>query len=154
MHSVQAQLQPAELGPLRDFDQSLVFEEADLDFLDELVGYAYDEELQLLDSCGTASPSWDMTTASSFGIEMTHSPQQMLLADQHRPQPLLPNAKERTKELIRRHQKRFREKRKVTVGLVDNFQSRMCVLAADATPTRFPCVVGSKATAGRRAGSD
>jgi hypothetical protein len=154
MHSVQAQLQPAELGPLRDFDQSLVFEEADLDFLDELVGYPYNEELQLLESCGTASPGWDMTTASSFGIEMTHSPQQMLLADQHRPQPLLPNAKERTKELNRRHQKRFREKRKVTAGLVDIFQSRKCEIAADATPTRFPCVLGSKAAAGGRAGSD
>ncbi len=119
MPSMQANLQPAELGPLRDFDQSLVFEKTELDFLDELVGYPYDEELQLLDSCGTASPSWDMTAASSFGIEVTHTPQHLLLADQHRPQPLLRNAKERTKELNRRHQKRFREKRKVTVGLVD-----------------------------------
>jgi len=41
-----------------------------------------------------------------------------LLADQPRSQPLLQNAKERAKELNRRHQKRFREKQKVTVALV------------------------------------
>ncbi len=117
MQSVQAQLQPAELGPLRDFDQSLVFE-TDLDFLDELVGYPYDEELQLLDSCGIASPRWDITPASSFDTDLTHTPQQLLLADQPRSQTLLQNAKQRTKELNRRHQKRFREKQKVTVGLI------------------------------------
>ena len=81
MPSMQANLQPAELGPLRDFDPSLVFEKTELNFLDELVGYPYDEKLQLLDSCGTASPSWDMTAASSFGIEVTHTPQHLLLAD-------------------------------------------------------------------------
>lgn len=93
--------------PTSRFRPTLVFEKTDFDSLDELVGYPCDEELQLLNNCGTASPSWDTTTASSFGIETTHSPQQLLLAD---PQPLLPNAKERTKELNRRHQKRFRER--------------------------------------------
>ncbi len=118
MQAVQAQQQPAELGPLGDFDQALVFEEADLDFLDELVGYPNDEGRQYLDSCGIVSPRWDITPASSFDTDLTHSPQQLLLADQPRSQPLLQNAKERAKELNRRHQKRFREKQKVTVALV------------------------------------
>jgi len=115
MQSVQAQQQIAELGTLGGFDQALVFEEADLDFLDEHVGYLNDEGLPYLDSCGVASPRWDNTPASSFE---THSPQHLLLADQPRLQPLLQDAKQRTKELNRRHQKRFREKQKVTVGLV------------------------------------
>lgn len=119
MQSVQAQQQIAELGTLGDFDQALVFEEADLDFLDELVGYPNDEGLQCLDSCGVASPRWDNTPASSFETDLTHSPQHLLLADQPRLQPLLQDAKQRTKELNRRHQKRFREKQKVTVGLVN-----------------------------------
>ncbi|DBB18370.1 hypothetical protein WJX82_002868 [Trebouxia sp. C0006] len=109
MQSVQAQQQTAELGTLGGFDQALVFEEVDLDFLDEHVGYLNDEGLPYLDSCGVASPRWDNTPASSFE---THSPQHLLLADQPRLQPLLQDAKQRTKELNRRHQKRFREKQK------------------------------------------
>lgn len=105
MQSVQAQLQPAEL--LRDFEQSFVFEETDPDFFDELVGCPYVEELQLLDS-----PRWDITPASSFDTDLTNTPQRLLLADQPSSQPVLQNAKQRTKELNRRHQKRFREKQK------------------------------------------
>ena len=119
MQSAQAHQQTAELGTLGDFDQALVFEEADLDFLDELVGYPNDEELQYMDNCGIASLRWDITPASSFEPDLTHCPQQLLLADQPRPQQLLHNAKQRTKELNKRHQKRFREKQKVPVGLVD-----------------------------------
>ncbi len=119
MQSVQALQQTAELGTLGDFDQALVFEEADLDFLDELVGYPNDEGLQHLDSCGIASLRWDITPASSFEPDLTHRPQQLLPAGQPRPQQLLHNAKQRTKELNKRHQKRFREKQKVPVGLVD-----------------------------------
>ncbi|DBA88328.1 TPA: hypothetical protein ACH3X2_004832 [Trebouxia sp. C0005] len=116
MQSVQAQQQPAgaELGLLGDLDQALVFEEADLDFLDELVDYPNDKGLQCLDStgCGTASPRWDITPARSFETDLACSPQQLLLADQPRSHPLLQNAKQRTRELNRRHQKRFREKQK------------------------------------------
>ncbi|DBA88331.1 hypothetical protein WJX79_008521 [Trebouxia sp. C0005] len=111
---LQAQQQPAgaELGFLRNFDQALVFEEADLDFLDELVGYPNDEGLQSLDNCGVPSPRWDITPASSFETDLACSPQHLLLADQPRSQSLLQNAKQRTKESNRRHQKRFREKQK------------------------------------------
>ncbi|KAA6418861.1 MAG: hypothetical protein FRX49_11217 [Trebouxia sp. A1-2] len=121
MQSVQAQQQPAgaELGLLGDLDQALVFEEADLDFLDELVDYPNDKGLQCLDStgCGTASPRWDITPARSFETDLACSPQQLLLADQPRSHPLLQNAKQRTRELNRRHQKRFREKQKAPEAL-------------------------------------
>ncbi|KAL0018259.1 hypothetical protein WJX77_012217 [Trebouxia sp. C0004] len=108
--SLRAQQQAAELGLLGDFDQALLFEEADLDCLDELVGCPNDEGLQYLNSCGIASPC-DITPASSFDTDLTHGSQQ-LLAEQPSSHPLLQSTKQRTKELNRRHQKRFREKQK------------------------------------------